>query len=231
MRRRLYKKNLFLEKDLPEVIQTVGPELDALSKLLPSTHPAEICARYILIFWKHKLQSNLIATRHRSSLVFGESEEGIRFFSEHGLRYFSEAARQALLNWRLDFYQLELRLDIPSFAEILDMQIEGRRCVSLIFDKNLLERYILGERDGASFAVHDLMHAQHFFANPEHFTEQVSFYVRAKALYERPDFKRCFQTNKDFEKQFQYAVSDMNTHPAHLEAYMNSICQQAGLQL
>lgn len=94
-----------------------------------------------------------------------------RALSEHHVRGVPESAVQALEYWAEGFPALVVR-DVPSPAYILELQAQGRRCVTL------LERPLPAGPYQAplTFALHDLRHLSKF-ADPAHYFEQVGFFT------------------------------------------------------
>jgi hypothetical protein len=82
-------------------------------------------------------------------------------------------------------------------------------------------------RDAYSFILHDLIHADHFFGKPEWREGQIEFYKRCLTLWRLPEFQDQLAQDSLLREQFEYAYSDMNSHPQHLNQYLQSIQAQA----
>lgn len=124
------------------------------------------------------------------------------------LRSIPQGAQEALIKWALGETQLDLFFDVPEPRAVLAAQARGRRCVSLLIESE--NQFVSGHegRDAFSFVLHDLIHAWHFFSNPEQLRKQIFF----------AQWMNRFSTvvpalfNYD---SFCYLVSDMNTNWIH----------------
>lgn len=125
------------------------------------------------------------------------------------------AAANALYHFYLGQYPIEILCYEPEPLELLKLQIEGKRI--LTFNPNVEEWPHLkyGERDPLSFWLHDLIHAEHFFSDPQDRQGQIGFY---RLIHEILTHKilDTILLNDEFNKSFSYLMSDMNAHPLHL---------------
>lgn len=137
-----------------------------------------------------------------------------------------EPVHRALLEWQQGSYPLELMDRIPSVAEVLAQQIEGRRCVTMFFQEAQLGKLVLGERDPLSFAYHDLIHADHFFHNNTMKQGQVGFYRQIHKLHSEGVLDHWL-TFENYPGQLEYLMADMNAHPLHLWKCFKAICHMS----
>jgi hypothetical protein len=125
------------------------------------------------------------------------------------------AASNALYHFYRGQYPLEILCYEPEPLELLKLQIAGKRI--LTFNPHFQEwpHQKYGERDPLSFWLHDLIHAEHFFSDPQNRQGQIGFY---RLLYEILSHKilDTILLNSEFNKSFSYLMSDMNAHPLHL---------------
>ncbi len=130
---------------------------------------------------------------------------------------------RAILAWSAGNYDLILMDRIPSVAEVLEQQIQGKRCVTLFHQLPRLSQLVLGERDPLGFGMHDLIHADHFFhANGEQ-TGQIGFYRIIHQLLKEGHLQDFFQI-EGYEGRLEYLMADMNSHPLHLWKCFRAIC-------
>jgi len=110
----------------------------------------------------------------------------------------------------------------PSPQELLHIQCEGRRIITFKNDFAHWPTQKFGKRDPLSFWLHDCIHAEHFFSQPENFKAQLGFYkFVADAVA-----SRCWPEladNQGFAGDFSYLISDMNSHPLHLFKTLKAI--------
>ncbi len=125
------------------------------------------------------------------------------------------AAANALYHFYLGQYPIEILCYEPEPLELLKFQIEGKRI--LTFNPNVEEWPHLkyGERDPLSFWLHDLIHAEHFFADPQDRQGQIGFYRLIHEILTNKILETLL-LNDEFNKSFSYLMSDMNAHPLHL---------------
>lgn len=129
----------------------------------------------------------------------------------------SDRIRRSLIQWHLGHYPLILCFYVPTPYEILEIQARGQRVVTAF---NTVEDWNKnwGHHDAWNFIAHDLIHADHFFINPENRNGQIQFYKTILKNWKEPEI-RDLQSNPDFE----YLISDMNSHPMHMIETLKSL--------
>ncbi len=225
MRKRGYKKNFLTPIQCPAFSQYITEKMTPFWKkwdegLISS---AELTAHFIEESIQFIQPSNWASRRRNPSLA------GQRPCLQFGFRGIPESAHQSLEAWLFQKYPLVLFVEVPDVQTVLKLQSEGKRCVSVIRDPQLINHYILGERDAFSFTIHDLIHADHFFSDPRQMYIQIGFSRFMKVLAETSMIQQALHSNLRFNEQFEYAASDMNSHGAHLCKYLKAILQQHGL--
>lgn len=126
-----------------------------------------------------------------------------------------EAVHRALLNWEAGQYPLVFMERIPSVNEVLNQQVQGRRCVTVFYQAKELSKLVLGERDPLGFTYHDLIHADHFFHQNDLKMGQIGFYRQVKNVFDAGLLDEWMQL-EDFPHRLEYLMADMNSHPLHL---------------
>lgn len=164
----------------------------AVDSVVPFLHPETTLN-------KEKLGANFLATLTGSSL-----------------RSIPHSAIKSLSLWHQGHYPLLLLNYIPSPLEVLTLQSQGQRLVSLLSEPQHFQDYVETERDMLGFLVHDLIHADHFFNNPENATLQIKFSKLMLKFYQAPWFKNLLESDPVFCDEFFYIASDMNSVPLHL---------------
>ena len=150
----------------------------------------------------------------------------VNSFNLHSVPY---SARYTLVNWYLNNkFDLVLFINsIPTSKDVLLMQAESKRCVSLIADK--IDCLVLNERDPLSFLLHDLVHAYKMFNNDYLLKGQIGFYRAIRKIYNSENksievyLDSLCKNDEKFGEEFDYLISDMNSHPKHLFFYFKSI--------
>lgn len=125
------------------------------------------------------------------------------------------AAANALYHFYLGQYPIEVLCYEPEPLELLQFQIQGKRILTFHPKIEDWPHLKYGERDPLSFWLHDLIHAEHFFSDPQDRAGQIGFY---RLIHEILTHKilDTILLNDEFNKAFSYLMSDMNAHPLHL---------------
>lgn len=144
------------------------------------------------------------------------------FLSTHAFKYLPGEILDIFRNWKSVQEHLLVLDRIPSPLEVLKMQAQGKRCVTLFSSEKDLSALVDGKRDGFEFLLHDLSHAAKFFLSPA-YQEQIHFFKRVDQLWEEGLFKEIAQSNPLAMAKLEYVMSDMNSHPTHLQWTLFSI--------
>jgi hypothetical protein len=226
-----FKKKLVSEAELlreaPVILEQVAPfhELYASGALTA----AEFAAAYVILYLAHRYPGTWPGARRASPRIAGTSWRRLPFrfepnvarrlaevetlpeiFAGFALRSTPLAVNRALLQWLAGNYKLELMFRIPSPAEVLRQQRDGRRCVTVLVDSRIA-RYVLAERDALSFTMHDLIHADHFYFDIACYEGQLGFYGLVDRTFDYFDLSR-----PEFAAEFEYVIADMNAYAIHL---------------
>jgi hypothetical protein len=128
----------------------------------------------------------------------------------------------AFLGWLREQWSLSLALCIPSPEEVLRMQAAGCRPVTVVAEYPRALRPVLSKADGFAFLVHDLEHAYKFFHDPRLHAGQRRFFRLLRGAVEAGLFQP-YRADAVFSGQFDYLISDMNTHPVHSLRYLVAV--------
>ena len=134
--------------------------------------------------------------------------------NNYNLHSIPKSARIALVYWYLGLYNIKLLLYVPTVEEVVELQSNKERCVSLISES--LDDLVEGHRDPLSFALHDLVHAFKMFSNYELLKGQVAFSILMLKVLKSGLIKDLLENDAEFNENFNYCVSDMNSHSKHL---------------
>lgn len=133
-----------------------------------------------------------------------------------------QAISLALTSWRNDRWPLTITDQNISPEQMMHLQAQGKRIITVRLDLAKQGRLVDGMRDAFEFALHDLMHAYHFFSNPENYLEQVEFFKKIQNDFEVGELKKMCDLDSEFKKNIEYVMSDMNTNIHHLQATYNA---------
>lgn len=134
----------------------------------------------------------------------------------------------ALTHWLQGNWPLKLFFHIPNAREILEMQKQGSRCVTVLTSKKSLATHILGKRDTLSFVIHDLEHAVNFYQE-EHLKDgQIGFYHFVDSLLKETWMQELLASNNNEElhHHLDYVIADMNAYSVHLTRYLYGILKR-----
>lgn len=231
-----YKKVLIAEGLLGPHRTTLTKNIDVITKLPVTSF--ELCTLYILLFlrvrhpknWLQKKISFEIDPTERKLLDFIPTEfnltdwekeklQGVSFhalFKFYNLKGIPQAVNRTMTNWGIGSWKIELLTHIPSPRELLRMQVQSTRCITLTIDHDEIDKLVLSSRDPLSFVLHDLHHADHFFSQDASLKGQLGFYSLVESVYDQPLLKKTLKEDKQFKSEFEYVVSDMNAYVIHL---------------
>lgn len=125
---------------------------------------------------------------------------------------------EVLLRWLKGDWQMELLDHIPSPLEVLRIQAQGKRPVTMLVSSKRFFKPVLHKEDTLTFLTHDLEHAFKMNHDPHGYKLQVNFFKRIEGLIESSTFAESLESylsDDQFKKDFDYLLSDMNTHPFH----------------
>lgn len=137
-------------------------------------------------------------------------QDTMSFLREFHWKGYSDRIRRALLMWHMGAYPLQLSHEIPTPWELLRLQAQGQRVVTVLIQPAQWDQLHHGH-SAWDFTVHDLLHADHFFERADWREGQIRFY---RFLFERWELPEIRALHED--PQFDYLIADMNSHPRHL---------------
>lgn len=234
-----YKKILISAETLKRESDFLSSNLERL--FLSNLTPFELTTLYLILFLRIKHPRNWLQKKvaHNSAkgpinarelmeiiprefnLSNWEKEKlsGVSadlLFIEFRLKGIPEAVNRTMINWSRGNWNIVLFTHIPKPKELLYLQVQQSRCITLINKKEWLDQLILNSRDPLSFLLHDLIHADHFFNQSETLRGQLGFYQLIYKIYDYPELKNSLKSDAEFKKEFEYVASDMNAYVIHL---------------
>ena len=157
----------------------------------------------------------------KNALVRGESARSstIEFLRQHSWKGYSDRIRRSLYEWHQGRYPLTLWSTIPSPLQLLEIQSQGQRVITVFKTALEWEQTHLG-KSAWEFVVHDLIHADHFFENPIWREGQIGFY---RFILEHWDHELMTNLKTHCPEQFDYLIADMNSHPQHMYQTLSAL--------
>jgi len=131
---------------------------------------------------------------------------------------------ESLFQWHEGQFHLQLRFDIPTPQDVLQLQIEGQRCVSVFCEAQELKKIHEHDRDAFLFTVHDLEHAWQFFSRPNLFIYQKEWCRLLHKAFVLGPWKDFIEPA--VSDSFNYLISDMNSHPWHAYLTLRHLWRQ-----
>lgn len=147
---------------------------------------------------------------------FNNDQNFIDFFCFHSWRSIPFSAIRSINEWHNQQYPLMMMETVPSPDEVLTMQAQGSRCVSMLTGLHEICHFVGEGRDVFGFLLHDLIHADHFFRDRENAKAQIEFSKRILAVRNHPAILDMMMKDPVFVGEFHYLMSDMNSVPLHL---------------
>lgn len=235
-----FKKKLvsedFLKAEAPLIEARMKPILEMFHQSEISS--AELTAVYILTTLSYRYPGTWLGARRPQALepnhdlhfplekLISTWEPNIRrrlsqfktigeVFQNFAFKATPLSVNRSILGWSNQTYGLELMFRIPRPEEVLAQQKQGRRCVTVILEKEKATKFILGQRDSLGFTMHDLIHADHFYHHNQSYQGQLGFYGFLSYCVEEKHFDELLKL-PEFEAEFEYLISDMNAYAVHL---------------
>ena len=171
-------------------------------------------------FQRLPLLKNIPAEQNQGTATPSPMIEFLRNYSWKG---HTDRIRRSLFNWHLGKYPLVLWNHIPTPLELLKIQADGKRVITVFNQAEEWEQLHLG-KTAWEFIIHDLIHADHFFENSEWQLGQIDFYKFILSKWEQP---MMIRVRSYCAEQFDYLISDMNSHPQHMYQTLTALCLMA----
>lgn len=147
------------------------------------------------------------------------------FLSVAKIKPLPEAALSGLFHYFAGDYNLEILNYEPTPRQVLDFQIQNKRILTFDDQPKTWIHKKYGERDTLSFILHDLIHAEHFLSDPEKRLSQIGFYKWIALILKKKHLDEVL-LNTEFNKDFSYLISDMNSHLIHLLKTFRALIDQ-----
>ncbi|MCC2680378.1 MAG: hypothetical protein K0R29_2954 [Pseudobdellovibrio sp.] len=168
------------------------------------------------------------------------------FLNAHRIKALPESCFRSLCYIRTGRYPLRLSSGVVSPFELLQIQFRGERIVSMDEDFSAWPERLYSGRDYLCFVIHDLIHADHFFYEPQHRDRQLGFYKFVNSFINDESLAALLNGSSSsfsssaadanggaeldsekptaaFREGFEYIISDMNSHPLHLFQTLHSL--------
>lgn len=128
----------------------------------------------------------------------------------------------ALAAWLRGEWRLNLCGYIPTSRQVLAMQVDGTRPVTVLSAWPRMLQPVLSKANAFEFMVHDLEHAWKFCHDAELHQQQRAFFQLLQTALEQGRFDEYLRDSQ-FAAKFDYLSSDMNTHTLHASQYLRAI--------
>lgn len=218
-----FKKTMVNQEALIRESEELYPDLETEFADKSKPDPQKVAA-IILKFQKNRHGKKYLGSRLKNKIVEAQLAPEIEVFNLRALKSLPLSVNRAVINWHLGLWNLKLIHHVPSALEMLEVQCKGSRFVTLFTAFDDYRKYHEHGRDAFSFLVHDLIHADHFFNDAERARAQIIFYQKLKNELLAGKYNNHLASS-DFRSRFDYLIGDMNSHPAHLESYLEFICK------
>ncbi len=139
----------------------------------------------------------------------------LEFINVCKIKAFPESCNRSLCFITDQTYPVIISETIPTPQQLLKIQISGKRIITINEDCENWPTNYYSDRDFLGFVMHDLIHADHFFSDPEHRDGQLGFFRFIEKILSDDELNKLLFRNS-FRTGFEYIISDMNSHPVHL---------------
>jgi len=152
-------------------------------------------------------------------------EPTLRVFLGTRFRGLPEAVPRTLMAWASGRFPLRLYFHELAADEVLELQSQGHRCVSLLLSVPEILQFEHEGRDFLSFLIHDLEHADHMMKDPVSFARQVRF---SEWMWNFRRHLTCTSMSLQQMQRFEYIAADMNSHFVHLLKTLKALLDEVG---
>ncbi|EMY59872.1 hypothetical protein [Leptospira terpstrae] len=185
---------------------------------------SQLAFQIVLLYLERRVKRHPFLRMGRALPNRSESKEFLEVVRFYGM---PDTVRYALWKWHIGEWDIRLINYNPSSLEMLESQSHGYRYSTISWDDAINGSLVEGKRDAFEHLLHDLAHAYMFFREDYDFEGQKQFFQNMWSDY--PKYESVLETDPIFRTKFDYCISDMNSHPAHLSAYWNAIRREAGI--
>lgn len=220
-----FKKVCIPSIDLIGEAKSLEPELVKLKAKYEEnvdTH-ASLTFEIVSLYLEYRIKKRAYLNTGKGLPNKSETTSFLEYVRFYGM---PDTVRFALWKWNAKIWDMRLISYNPSSYEMLESQSQGFRFVSFLWNEALMGQLVEEKRDAFEHLLHDLAHAYMFFREEYDFEGQVDFFKRLLSNYHK--FEPYLSKDPVFSEKFSYCISDMNSHPAHLTAYLKAICREAG---
>lgn len=151
------------------------------------------------------------------------------WFAHYQFRRMIPAVSTAFRGWLEQHWPLRLLTYIPAPLEVLSLQAVGIRPVTVLTECPRALRPVLNKANGFEFLVHDLEHGYKFYHDPAQHLGQRRLFVLLECAM-AADVFQAYLGEAGFARQFDYLISDMNTHPVHSLRFLNAVLIECQLR-
>ncbi|MFN3604080.1 MAG: hypothetical protein ACK4UJ_05155 [Leptonema sp. (in: bacteria)] len=216
-----YKKLLISKEELQEELLILKPFLQELKEKYQKRFSSDqqVALNFFWIYYSYRNNKNKL---FNSKIIKKVSiEEPIQFLKSVRFFRIPDSIRITLLNWFLEKWKIQLLEYNPDSYEMLVFLSKGYRIVTIDWECALNGEFVFGVRDAFEHFLHDLDHCYNFYKEDHLCFEQKKFFQTLLNFY--PDVDFFIQKDLQFQKQWEYLISDMNSHPEHLKQYTKAI--------
>lgn len=145
-----------------------------------------------------------------------------KLFQRYQFRGIIPSVAGAIAAWLQQRWPLRVLERVPTAREVLRMQADGVRPVTLLARYPRMLAPVLRKGNAFMFMVHDLEHAYKFYHDPRSHAQQRRLFQCLARRCKAGQFD-VFLSDIEFAAKFDYLASDMNTHPLHSLQYLRAI--------
>lgn len=221
-----FKKICIPELELIKEAEVIAPNLNLLKLDWEAGHisSSQLAFQIVLLYLERRVKRHPFLRMGRALPNRSESKEFLEVVRFYGM---PDTVRYALWKWHIGEWDIRLISYNPSSLEMLESQSHGYRYSTISWDDAINGSLVEGKRDAFEHLLHDLAHAYMFFREDYDFEGQKQFFQNMWSDY--PKYESVLEIDPIFRTKFDYCISDMNSHPAHLSAYWNAIRREAGI--
>ncbi|MCW7470934.1 hypothetical protein [Leptospira kanakyensis] len=221
-----FKKICIPEPELKLEAKSILPNLISLKSDWETAQisDSQLTFQLVLLYLERRVKKHPFLRMGKPLPSRNQSKDFLEVVRFYGM---PDTVRFALWKWHIGEWDIRLIDYNPSSLEMLESQSRGYRYSTISWEHAMEGSLVEDKRDAFEHLLHDLAHAYMFFREDYDYEGQKQFFKEMMMDY--PKYESVLNTNSIFREKFDYCISDMNSHPAHLSSYWNAIRREAGI--
>jgi len=159
--------------------------------------------------------STMLSPTHRTELL-------VQMMERYHYLGVIPAVSITLAEWLMGHWPLQLCDYIPTPEQVLALQVDGIRPVTVLAEYPRLLQPVLAKHNAFEFMLHDLEHAYKFYHDSDSHHEQRALFTLLQFISDLGMFSP-YSEDPQYAHKLDYLLSDMNTRAGHALQYLRAM--------